>query len=93
MSVERVVQVGLPRTLRRPLSRGLEKKLREVVELVWSELGLSSKPQLDVTDSAQGSVAVNGRPMLVSARRIEQAVLTGMVPGVCLARLVLRVNS
>lgn len=78
MSAERVIEVGMPPALRRGSATSeLMKKLSEVVEFVWSELELPSKPRVAVTDRTPGSVTLDGRPVPVSARRIEQAVLAG----------------
>ena len=77
MSAERQVEVGVPPELRKRRAAELDEELLGVVQRVWSDLGLPSRPQVAVTDGEVGVVTVDGLPVVVSARRIEQAVLAG----------------
>jgi hypothetical protein len=76
VSEERLVEVGVPRELRRR-SATEPDGLLAAAQRVWSDLGLPSRPRVVATDLPPGTVTVDGRPMALSARRIEQAVLAG----------------
>ena len=70
----KTIEVGLPRELHDPL---VAEAVSETAREIWCELGLLSRPRVNLSGSSCGQVAVDGRICHVSARRIEIATLAG----------------
>jgi hypothetical protein len=75
MTAVRSVEIGKPNSLP-------NCGLVETVRAVWAESGLLSRPEVRTVEAPLGHISVDGRPIPVSARRVEWARLaTGDTSG------------
>jgi hypothetical protein len=74
MSASRTVTVAVPNNLH---GEPVQAAVAQAVHEVWAEVGLCSRPVVELVDSTSGDTLLDGHPVLVSARRLESAVLAG----------------